>query len=127
MVNVKKNFFLGFVLCSISTFLNCNRVSSYPFISGDTFRSIADHIIDETNQDIDFKTIKDGDIIFLKSDYIPYFFDNVYPYIMQPIILITHHGCLSPIYLMMHSLLKQDRSFEKYLDDQNLIVWFAKI
>ena len=44
------------------------RPSSYPFISGDTFRSIADHIIDETNQSLNPDRVKPYDIIFLKTD-----------------------------------------------------------
>ena len=113
-------------LCIMTPFLKCKRVSSYPFISGDTFRAIADHIVDETNKNIDTKKINDGDIIFLKTDYIPYFFTKIHPNITQRYILITHNSAFSPIYLVAQSCPQIGVSFETYLDDPHLIVWFAQ-
>ena len=46
--------FLLFICNSVS--IATERSSSYPFISGDTFRAFADHIVDETNQS--FKPLK---------------------------------------------------------------------
>ena len=43
------------------------RNSSYPFISGDTFRAFADYIFDETRED-NLKSVKYGDIVFVKAD-----------------------------------------------------------
>jgi hypothetical protein len=102
------------------------RPSSYPFIAGDTFRWIADHIIDETDKPFDPKNVKPQDIIFLKTDYEVRFFETLHPKITVPYILITHNSDLSPIYLMAndHDWLGHDMS--RYLDDPKLIVWFAQ-
>jgi hypothetical protein len=102
------------------------RGSSYPFISGDTFRSIANHILDETNQTLDPNAVQPYDIIFLKTDYAPSFFQRMHPQITNPYILITHNSDLSPIFLLASncSWLRDDLS--AYLDDPKLVVWFAQ-
>jgi len=102
------------------------RPSSYPFIAGDTFRAIADHIIDETAQPFDAGNVKPYDIIFLKTDYVVRFFETVHPKISVPYILITHNSDVSPVYLKAvdHPWLGYDMS--KYLNDPKLVVWFAQ-
>jgi hypothetical protein len=119
-------FFIGVLLLSCSIQSAQQRPSSYPFIAGDTFRAIADHIIDETEQPFDPKSVKPYDIIFLKIDYAPRFFSAIHPTIKAPYILLTHNGDLSPIYLKAvdHPWLGYDMS--KYLDDSKLVVWFAQ-
>ena len=67
------------------------RNSSYPFISGDTFRALADHIYDETRRD-SLSSIKTGDIVFLKGDSLFHFFATTYSKIPNPFILITHNS-----------------------------------
>lgn len=103
-----------------------NRISSYPFIAGDTFRAIADHIIDETNQPFNPDRMKPYDIIFLKVDFVPRFFEELHPKITTPYLLITHNGDVSPIYLkaLDHPWLGYDMS--KYLEDPKLVAWFAQ-
>jgi hypothetical protein len=46
------------------------RSSTYPYISGDTFREIADFIWENHNKNINPKKIKAGDIIFCESDLV---------------------------------------------------------
>jgi hypothetical protein len=102
------------------------RLSSYPFIAGDTFRAIADHIIDETEEPFNPKDVKPYDIIFLKTDFVAKFFGITHRAITVPYILITHNSDLSPIYLKAvdHPWLGYDMS--KYLNDKKLVVWFAQ-
>lgn len=68
------------------------RPTSAPFISGDGFRSIADHIFDETNEVIPIDAIKFADTIFVKTDKLHDFFRNVHKHITTPYILITHNS-----------------------------------
>lgn len=90
------------------------RESSSPFISGDSFRSIATWIYDEDRQD-EPKNISKNEIIFLKTDFLKDFFNNIHPYIKYPYILITHNSDYGAPY-----------KYEKFLDDPKIIAWFAQ-
>lgn len=91
------------------------RPSSYPYIAGDTFRAIANFILDETNLNFNPKDVKNGDIIFLKIDYLEFFFINFHPQIDNKYILITHNGDYSA-----------PGKFAHMLDDEKLIMWFGQ-
>ena len=116
-------FTIGFIH---ETAIARERISSYPFIAGDTFRAIADHIVDETGIPFNPYAVKHRDIIFLKTDYAAYFFEQLHPKIGTQYILITHNSDLSPIYLkaLDHPWLGYD--FSNYLDDPKLVVWFSQ-
>lgn len=68
-----------------------DRGSSYPFISGDTFRSICDYICDETQWD---KTSRApaGSIIFVKGDMVSKFINENVPKLKRPVILVIHNS-----------------------------------
>ncbi len=129
---MKKTILAQLTLCSIfsaslpliSTY-TYSRTSSYPFISGDTFRAIANHIVDETNIPFNPKKVKPRDIIFLKTDMAIHFFKTLHPRIPNQYILITHNSDLSPIFLAAHDH-PQKHTLETYLNDPKLIVWFAQ-
>ena len=55
---------------------NIYRPTSLPYVSGDGFRRLADHIFDET-QSINPKKIKYQDIVFIRSDLI-----KIYPLLL---------------------------------------------
>jgi hypothetical protein len=89
------------------------RLDSFPFISGDGFRKIANFIYDETKK---FKPeeVKNGNIIFVASPFIKEYFTDIHPQIKYPYKLITHNG--------------DDEVGElesKYIDDK-IIHWFAQ-
>lgn len=89
------------------------RPSSDPYITGDGFRKMADHIYDETykcNPDL----IKERDIIFVKSEMLEDFFENIHPKINCKYKLISHNGDENIT-----------ERYEKYLDDK-IIHWFAQ-
>lgn len=65
--------------------------SSSPYISGDTFRSIAKYVYDE-EQSFDPKDVKAGDIVFVSLRKIGDYFKNFHPYIRSSYVLITHNG-----------------------------------
>lgn len=93
--------------------LKLHRPSTYPFISGDAFRSLASHIHDESST-FDPTTVDSGDIIFLNTDYYKEFFETKHPHITKKYILISHNSdiCIS-------------NDFEKYIDEK-IIHWFSR-
>jgi len=90
------------------------RPSSKPFISGDTFRKMADHIFDETKTIKPFK-VKTNDLVFVKSDLLNIYFENYHPEINNPYILISHNS---------------DKNIEiediKYAQDKKIVHWFVQ-
>ena len=85
-----------------------------PYISGDAFRSLADFVLDETS-DFHPKHVKQGNIIFVKTDNIEDFFHAKHPYIRHPYVLITHNGDY-PV----------PRGCGRYLKDSKLLAWFGQ-
>ncbi len=91
------------------------RLSSEPFISGDTFRAYANHVFDETGVNFDPAKVKEGDTIFVKVDFLENFFRAKHPYIKNRYVLITHNGDLPTPGVYVH-----------YLNDRKIIAWFAQ-
>jgi hypothetical protein len=93
------------------------RLSSYPYISGDTFRAFCDFVIDKTNKVIDPDKIKDGDVIFMTAytGFLDFFFKNVHPNIKAKYILVNHGHAQSNF-----------SKYLKYLDDDNIVAWFGQ-
>ena len=75
----------------INHFVSLHRLSSKPYISGDTFRSFADHIFDETKK---FKPekVKNNDVVFVKTDYLIDYLKNIHKKINSRYILLSHNG-----------------------------------
>lgn len=94
-----------------------HRPSSSPYLSGDTFRSFCNFIIDKTNKFIDPEKIKNGDIIFVANhaEFLDFFFQKVHPKIKSKYILVTHNSDKSEF-----------SSYLKYLDDKNIVAWFGE-
>jgi hypothetical protein len=87
---------------------SAERGSSSPFISGDTFRAFADHIFDETKISFKPRDVKEGDVIFIKTDYnfLESFFYRYHPHIRHKYIIVTHnsdHSTPGPFYEMLNS------------------------
>ncbi|MBA3721619.1 MAG: hypothetical protein H0W88_04385 [Parachlamydiaceae bacterium] len=61
----------------------------YPLVSDMTYRSIADHKVDQSTEYFDPSIVKKGDIIYLDDWYIPWFTKYVHPKIKYPYILIS--------------------------------------
>jgi len=106
-------FFLFFIL--LTHFVCSSYPDSKPFISGDTFRSIADHIYDETTSTFDVQRVTPGDIIFVNLSHLDDFFSKVHPQLNAPYILISHnHDYSAP------------GNHRHILDDEKLIAWFTQ-
>lgn len=93
---------------------NAQRHTSLPYISGDTFRSVAHIIVDELRIPIDPSNVQNGDIIFLKTEMLDFFFTQVHPQITRHYFLITHNSDFS-----------SPGKYAHMLDDSKLIAWFA--
>jgi hypothetical protein len=91
------------------------RVSSEPYISGDTFRDYADFIVDETNIPFSPEWVQPGDVIFVKTDYLSSFFETLHPQIAFPYILLSHNSDIAI-----------PGDFAPMLDDPKLIAWFGQ-
>jgi hypothetical protein len=87
--------------------------SSHPYISGDTFRSIADHIFDKDKIFYPHQ-VKRGDIIFVSSSRIKQYFSEVHPKIKFPYVLMTHNGDTN----INHELTEKI--------DNKILHWFAQ-
>lgn len=101
-------------LCAAATKQN-TRGSSFPFVSGDSFRALAHHIFDETNTSLNPANVKYKDIVFVKTDYLDKYFNNVHPHITQKYFLISHnadHGAPA--------------EFAHYLNDDKILMWFGQ-
>jgi hypothetical protein len=102
-----------FIRRKVSRLFKYNRPSSYPYITGDSFRSLATHIYDEL-QEVDVENVVKNDIVFVRGDFLHTYFKKVHPKIQNPYILISHHSDENI-----------DSTFEKYIDGK-IIHWFAQ-
>lgn len=67
------------------------RPSSSPYISGDSFRKLADYIYDEQVK-LNPADIQNGDIVFVGQEILHEYFNNIHPLIKEKYILICHNG-----------------------------------
>ena len=107
--------FLSFFIFSLLSILDVK--ASTPFITGDNFRSFANHILDEKSRRIYPEKVKERDIIFVKTDrkYLEKFFSEYHPRIEAPYILITHNSDASA-----------PGEFEFFLRDPKILAWFGQ-
>jgi len=68
------------------------RPESKPFLSGDTYRGLADHLHDETQRIRDPRAVQENEIIFVSSWMLDDFQSNVLPHIRNRFVLISHQG-----------------------------------
>ena len=106
-----------------------NRQPSDPFISGDTLRLMSDWWYDETTvgagQPFDAEQVRAGDVVFLKTDYVPRFFNETHPKIKRTYILITHnsdYGAPDSDYNPPGGY----GNYRQYLDQPTLAAWFTQ-
>lgn len=86
-----KKLKIRFFWITLERFPNLFRPKSNPYISGDTFRNISNHIFDESST-LDASNIKKNDIIFLNPDLLETFFNHFDKKIINKYILITHNS-----------------------------------
>lgn len=92
---------------------NIFRPSSYPYLTGDTLRKHSDQIHDETSK-LDPGKIKKGDLVFVKTDFLIDYFENIHPKIKYRYYLLTHN-----------SDFEITKEYKKYCDEK-IIIWYAQ-
>ena len=90
-----------------------NRKDSYPFVSGDSFRKKCNHIFDEIKK-CDPTKINNNDFVFVKSDLLKDFFNDVHPRIKNKYNLISHNSDEAI-----------NGTYGRYLDDK-ILNWYAQ-
>lgn len=90
------------------------RKSSYPLISGDTFRKFADLLFDSTQSCV-ASDFFDGCIVFVKTDRLWEFIYNIIPAVTNYFKLITHQSDLNVT-----------EEYSCLADNKLLIHWFAQ-
>lgn len=102
--------------------------SSYPFISGHTFRAFCNHVLDQNSGTLSPDVIKNGDTIFLQTDppYIVKFFSEIFPFIKNSFIIVSHYGDWSIPGLQTYLGGKYQFDLKSYLDSPKIIAWFAQ-
>ncbi len=90
------------------------RKSIAPFLSGDTFLEHADYVFDENYGLLNFKRMQFGTTIFVKTDLLPRFFEQIHPHIVYPYVLITHNS---------EESIPGDYDF--LLGDDKVLAWFG--
>jgi len=102
-----------FVRRKINNIFNFNRPASNPFITGDGFRALAQHVFDELSE-IKTDNVQSGDIVFVRGDFLHDYFKKIHPKIKNPYILISHNSDQNI-----------GENYEKYIDEK-IIHWFAQ-
>jgi hypothetical protein len=120
---IKNNLFNGYgcfhgisrkIIFRINKFFNI-RLSSKPYISGDTFRTIADIRLDSVDDFYRITKLKNGSIIFCKTELLKCFTRFALPRMNKKFILITHN-----------SDEVVDVRYLDLLNNELLIHWFAQ-
>ncbi|HBR70712.1 TPA: hypothetical protein DIC20_01355 [Candidatus Dependentiae bacterium] len=108
---MKKILLVLFILLNT---LTQDRRPSFPFITGDGFRSLAQHILDEESK-FEPTIVNEKDIIFVGTHFLPLFFSDYFPQITVPFILINHNSDCGV-----------SSNFTSYINDTKIIKWFAQ-
>ena len=85
------NFIYYFYLNYIQKFL---ILSSKPYVSGDSFKKISDHIFDKS-EEMKISDIKENDLIFVQTEYLQNFIKEYLPDINTYFILLTHNSSIT--------------------------------
>ena len=88
---------------------------SYPYVTGMGFRNRSHLIFDEFRQDPVDNIMEDGQVVFIKTDLVPMFFENVMPKIRHGVKIITHNSAIGI-----------DLNHLQFLDNRGVEYWYAQ-
>jgi hypothetical protein len=88
--------------------------SSWPYISGDAFRALADHVLD-ADSEIDPRDVRTGDLVMVAAHELPRFAREALPGIEGRFVLLTHNSDWNI-----------DASRMGLADDPRVARWFAQ-
>lgn len=97
----------------INKVIKFHRPASFPFLTGDTFRSLCNHFYDEVSS-VDANKVNDRDLIFVRNIMLDDFFKDIHPKIKSRYILISHNDD-EPV----------DDKYISFIEDEKVIRWFA--
>ncbi|EKD71930.1 MAG: hypothetical protein ACD_46C00060G0002 [uncultured bacterium] len=106
-------FFRGIGRLYIKYFFDCCP-ASYPYITGDGFRKLADHIYDNKNKYIAVEEVKENNIVFVGIESVEDFFNQIHPQIKNRYTLITHNGDIGISQMLANKI------------DDKIIKWYAQ-
>ncbi len=115
---ITKKLYQKIYILYIRYIKNYIRISSYPYVSGDTFRKYSQHVLDETS-DLKVKDVKKGDIVFVKTDYLESFFIELMPKINNNFKLITHNSDINIDFEMKEFV--KNKNIEWYAQNLNFV------
>ena len=97
--------------------MNVQKITSdsYPYLTGMGLRARSHMIFDEFQQDSPSKIVKDGQVVFLKTDLIDVFFRNVVHLIKHKFKIITQNSSLGV-----------EKRHALYLNNEKVLVWYAQ-
>jgi len=90
------------------------RPVSDPYVSGDSLRALADHCFEEGER-FNATLVSEGDVVFVKSDKLPRFFESILPQIRSRFVLISHNSDQNV-----------DDTLLRFADDEHIGHWFAQ-
>jgi hypothetical protein len=90
------------------------RPTSWPYITGDSFRSLADHRL-ERGRDLDGAAVAAGDVVFVEASELGRFRESVLPQVRENLVLVSHNGDANI-----------DGSYSDLADDPRIIRWYAQ-
>lgn len=116
VVSTESRLFVIRHLCSrlMRKLTGQKRPSSTPYLSGDSFRSLADHVFDEVGEGAPVPAIGQGEVVFVAGSEMEKFFKFIHPKITTPYVLLTHNSDAN--------ITAKDASYI----DQKIIRWFAQ-
>lgn len=103
------------ILASIIFLCSFSEAGTRNYITGHGFKACADYVVESEQCLFNPAKVQARSIIFVKVDYVRYFFKKIFPKINNPIILITHNGDYSA-----------PGKCAEYLDDPRIIAWFGQ-
>src|SRR5579872_7519369 len=108
-----------FLLFWMGSLLGLERSSSYPYLSGDTWRFFADWRVAEKEKKFNPRKVKAGDLVFVEYGKLAYFAKKILPKILNRFILVTPNcefGTDNP----------QPGEFSFLLDSDKIGAWFVQ-
>lgn len=88
---------------------------SYPYLTGMGLRNRSHLIFDEFQQDPASCITKEGQVVFLKTDFIDVFFNNIIHTIKHKIKIITQNSSLGV-----------EKRHSVYLNNEKVLIWYAQ-
>ncbi len=90
-------------------------LTSRPYITGNGFRAAADYIVEHKLALFDPVNVKPRSVVYVEVDSLGFFFEEIFPHIKNPFILVSHNGDMPA-----------PGAYAAYLNDPKIIRWFGQ-